>query len=47
MTRVALSNLNRQILHWEEDIGRKKVDSAGAKLRKLNSTVEIETIAET
>jgi molybdopterin/thiamine biosynthesis adenylyltransferase len=45
--KVALSNLNRQILHWEEDIGRKKVDSAGTKLRKLNSTVEIETIAET
>src|SRR5512136_104790 len=44
---VALSNLNRQILHWEEDVGRKKVDSAGTKLRRLNSTVEIETIAET
>jgi adenylyltransferase/sulfurtransferase len=45
--QVALSNLNRQILHWEEDIGRKKVDSAKAKLRKLNSAVEIEAIAET
>ena len=45
--RVALSNLNRQILHWEEDIGRKKVDSARAKLRNLNSTVEIQAIAET
>ncbi len=44
---VALSNLNRQILHWEEDIGRKKVDSARVKLRNLNSTVEIEAIAET
>ena len=44
---VVLSNLNRQILHWEEDIGRKKVDSAGTKLRKLNSAVEVETIAET
>ncbi len=45
--RVALSNLNRQILHWEEDVGRKKVDSARAKLRNLNSGVEIEAIAET
>jgi len=45
--QVALSNLNRQILHWEEDIGRKKVDSARTKLRTLNSAVEIEAIAET
>ena len=45
--RVALSNLNRQILHWEEDIGKKKVDSARMKLKGLNSAVEVETIAET
>ena len=45
--QVALSNLNRQILHGEEDIGRKKVDSAGTKLRNLNSLVEIEAISET
>jgi len=45
--QVTLSNLNRQILHWEEDIGRKKVDSAKKKLRNLNSAVEIETIVET
>jgi len=45
--QVALSNLNRQILHWEEDVGRKKVDSARAKLRNLNSMVEIQAIAET
>jgi adenylyltransferase/sulfurtransferase len=45
--QVALSNLNRQILHWEEDVGRKKVDSARTKLRNLNSGVEIEAIAET
>lgn len=44
---VALSNLNRQILYWEEDIGRKKVDSAKKKLTNLNSAVEIETIGET
>lgn len=45
--QVALSNLNRQILHWEEDIGRKKVDSAKKKLTNLNSAAEIETIGET
>jgi molybdopterin/thiamine biosynthesis adenylyltransferase len=45
--QVVLSNLNRQVLHWEEDIGRNKVDSARTKLRKLNSAVEIEAIPET
>ena len=44
--QVTLSNLNRQILHWEEDIGSKKVDSARKKLRSLNSAVEIEAITE-
>jgi adenylyltransferase/sulfurtransferase len=45
--QVALSNLNRQVLHWEEDVGRKKVDSARSKLRNLNSTVDIQAIADT
>src|SRR3989304_1474090 len=45
--QVTLSNLNRQILHWEEDIGRKKVDSARTKLKNLNSAMEIEAITET
>jgi len=45
--QVALSNLNRQILHWEEDLGRKKVDSARTKLKNLNQGVEIEAISET
>ena len=45
--QVALSNLNRQVLHWEEDIGRKKVDSAREKLSRLNKTVEIEVLAGT
>ena len=42
--RVELSNLNRQILHWEADIGVEKVDSASAKLRLINSAVEIEPV---
>jgi len=45
--RVTLSNLNRQVLHWEGDIGRKKVNSAGTKLKKFNSAVQIEAIAKT
>ena len=38
---VELSNLNRQILHWDADIGEQKVISAARKLEKLNPTVEI------
>lgn len=44
---VDLSNLNRQILHWEKDIGRGKVDSAREKLLGLNPTVTIEPVRET
>lgn len=39
--RVALSNLNRQILHGEADLGCRKVDSAKEKLARLNSHVAI------
>ncbi len=40
---IELSNLNRQILHWEEDIGeKKKTESASKKLEKLNSDIEVE-----
>ncbi|MBI2328421.1 MAG: HesA/MoeB/ThiF family protein [Chloroflexi bacterium] len=45
--RVELSNLNRQILHWDSDIGRSKVDSAVEKLSQLNPDVKIEAIEET
>jgi molybdopterin-synthase adenylyltransferase len=38
---VELSNLSRQILYTEEDIGRPKADCAVARLRALNSDVEI------
>lgn len=43
---VSLSNLNRQILHWTEDVGKKKVLSAETKLQKLNPEVKIEAIEE-
>jgi len=45
--RVDLSNLNRQVLHWDEDVGKKKVDSASAKLRAMNPHVNVETVDET
>jgi adenylyltransferase/sulfurtransferase len=38
---VELSNLNRQVLYWEEEIGEKKVFVAQRKLSKLNPQVEI------
>ncbi len=41
---VELSNLNRQVLHWQGDIGRRKVDSASEKLKMLNPEVKIEAI---
>jgi molybdopterin/thiamine biosynthesis adenylyltransferase len=45
--KVELSNLNRQVLHWDEDRGRSKADSAANKLTMLNPDVEIEAIQET
>jgi molybdopterin-synthase adenylyltransferase len=38
---VRLTNLNRQILHWTGDVGRKKVASAAEKLKSLNPLTEI------
>lgn len=38
---VSISNLQRQILHHTEDIGRKKTDSAGEKLKKINPDTDI------
>lgn len=38
---VELNNLQRQILHSAEEVGRPKVESAKDRLRRLNSDVEI------
>ena len=42
---VELSDLNRQTLYWEEDVGKKKVIVAQRKLSRLNSKVEITPIS--
>ena len=38
---VRLTNLNRQILHWTGDVGRKKGVSAAEKLANLNPWTEV------
>ncbi len=38
---VGVSNLQRQILHYTEDIGRKKTDSAEEKLKRINPDTDI------
>jgi len=45
--RVDVSNLNRQVLHLEGDIGRKKAESALEKLKRQNSATEVEAINDT
>ena len=43
---VERSNLQRQILHRDDRVGARKVDSAAATLSALNPTVRIEAVAE-
>ncbi len=41
---VELSNLQRQIIHFTDDIGRKKVDSAKDKMLAINPNIKVTTI---
>jgi molybdopterin/thiamine biosynthesis adenylyltransferase/rhodanese-related sulfurtransferase len=41
--RVDLSNLNRQVIHGTDDVGRFKVDSAKAAIERLNPDVNVIT----
>lgn len=41
---VETTNLQRQILHYESNIGSKKVDSAHRTLNQINSHVDVHTI---
>ncbi|MDH5440239.1 MAG: HesA/MoeB/ThiF family protein [Candidatus Bathyarchaeota archaeon] len=43
---VELSNLNRQIGHWNRDIGTAKAVSLSEKIRELNPGVELEPVTE-
>lgn len=40
--RVEISNLNRQVIHQEKSLGRRKVESAGDSIRSLRSEVLLE-----
>lgn len=40
--RVEASNLQRQLLHGESSVGMPKLESAAARLREVNSAVELE-----
>ena len=42
---VALSNLQRQVIHATAEIGEAKVESAAAAIRRLNPHVTVETHA--
>jgi adenylyltransferase/sulfurtransferase len=46
MDVVEETNLNRQILHYDRDIGRKKTTSAEEKLQELNPDIIINAIDE-
>lgn len=43
--KVELSNLNRQVLHWSNDIGKLKVESVVEKIHRLNPNVDVEPLA--
>ncbi len=43
---VDLSNLNRQVVHGTEDVGRLKVESAAESIRRINPHVNVVTFAE-
>ncbi|MGA1862080.1 HesA/MoeB/ThiF family protein [Deferribacter thermophilus] len=46
MDNVELSNLQRQIIHFTDDVGKPKVESAAEKIKKLNPNVKVETYNE-
>jgi len=42
--KFELNNLNRQVLGWQNDIGKFKAEAAKEKLEELNSEIEIEVV---
>jgi molybdopterin-synthase adenylyltransferase len=45
--KVELSNLNRQILHRSDDVGRNKAESAFETLSSINPEIEVDALVET
>jgi adenylyltransferase/sulfurtransferase len=39
---VDFTNLQRQVIHFTSDVGRKKLDSAAAKMREINPFVQVD-----
>jgi adenylyltransferase/sulfurtransferase len=44
--RVDLTNLQRQVIHFTEDVGARKADSAKEKIARLNPDVEVKIYGE-
>ncbi|MBS7611359.1 HesA/MoeB/ThiF family protein [Candidatus Bathyarchaeota archaeon] len=42
--KFELNNLNRQVLGYQSDLGKLKVEAAKAKLKELNPEVEVEAV---
>ena len=47
MDVIEQTNLNRQILHYDRDIGKKKTASAEEKLREINPDIRVKAIDTT
>lgn len=46
MDRVEVSNLQRQVVHGDADIGSKKIESARESVLRINSTVRVDVFDE-
>ena len=42
--QVDMTNLQRQVIHFTPDVGKKKVDSAADKIRQINPDVTVKSM---